>query len=112
MKKCDLLDDLIHGRITPDEADDICSAVLADKIQTGPAHEILGLTRKEWTAYAHGTGFKDLAYWREHGWPDRCFICGQRIDSDNFGWLAREFDGKVQLKHIVCPEVARKSDTR
>ncbi|SOY71452.1 hypothetical protein CBM2585_B50420 [Cupriavidus taiwanensis] len=104
MEESDLLDKLIHGKITSDEADDIGSAVLSDTSQTTPAHEILGLSQKEWTAYAHGADFEDVAYWRQHGWPYRCFVCGRKIDSDNFGWLAREFGGKIQLEHIACPK--------
>ncbi|SOZ09869.1 protein of unknown function (plasmid) [Cupriavidus taiwanensis] len=44
MEESDLLDKLIHGKITSDEADDLCSAVLSDTSQTTPAHEILGLS--------------------------------------------------------------------
>jgi len=104
MEKCDLLDDLIHGRITAGEADDICSAVLADTSNSVPANEVLGMTRVEWTAYAHGAEFGDVANWRAHGWPDKCFLCGGKIVPENFGWLAREHDGKIQLRHVVCPK--------
>ncbi len=104
MKKHDLLQDLIDGQITTEQAEDICSEVLADTSATVPAHEALGMTRREWTAYAHGAEFLDVANWRVHGWPDRCFVCGQPIALDNFGWLTREHEGRMQLKHVVCPK--------
>ncbi|MFJ4294421.1 hypothetical protein ACIP1U_32380 [Cupriavidus sp. NPDC089707] len=111
MKKYDLLDDLIHGKITPDEADDICSGVLADTTLNIPAHEALGLTKVEWTAYAHGADFQEVADWRQHGWPDRCFVCGGRIKPESFGWLAREHNGKTQLKHVTCPKDGDHTET-
>lgn len=104
MKNIDLLGDLINGRITPDEADDICSAVLSDTSLSVSAHEALGMSRKEWTAYAHGVDFANVAEWRAHGWPERCFVCGRAIDSDKYGWLAREHNGTMQLKHIIYPK--------
>ncbi|WP_147310666.1 hypothetical protein [Cupriavidus taiwanensis] len=112
MEESDLLDKLIHGKITSDEADDIGSAVLSDTSQTTPAHEILGLSQKEWTAYAHGADFEDFPYWRQHGWPYRCFVCGGKIDSDNFGWLAREFGGKISSSILFAPRLVKLDDDR
>lgn len=105
MKARDLLKDLIEGRITSEQAEDICSEVLDDTSASAPVHETLGMSKREWTAYAHGAEFSDVANWRVHGWPDRCFVCGQSIVLDNYGWLARQHEGKMQLKHVVCPKV-------
>jgi hypothetical protein len=104
MEKFDLLDELIHGRISPEEADDLCSLVLADTSLTIPAYEFMGISRKEWTACAHGGAFSEVAQWRANGWPDKCFVCGGAIVSDNYGWMARHHAGKLCLKHVVCPK--------
>lgn len=106
MKKHDLLQELIEGKVTAEQAEDISNEVLEDMGRTVPVHEVLGMSRKEWTAYAHGVEFQEIANWRAHGWPDRCFICGQPIEVDNFGWLAREHEGRMQLKHVVCPKAS------
>ena len=103
MKTCDLLQNMIDGKLTNEQAEDVCSDVLADTSSTIPAHEMLGMSRIEWTAYCHGAEFQDIANWRFHGWPSRCFTCGQWIVVDNFGWLARKHEGRMQLEHIVCP---------
>ena len=101
----DLIQDLIDGRVTAEQAEDVCSEALANASEAVSAPEALGISKKEWTAYAHGAEFQDLANWRAHGWPDRCFVCGQPISLDDFGWLAREHDGRMQLKHVVCKKV-------
>ncbi|WP_157025570.1 hypothetical protein [Paraburkholderia heleia] len=104
MKRHDLLQELIEGLITDAQAEDISDEVLADMDRTIPVHDALGMSRSEWTAYAHGVEFQEIAKWRAHGWPNRCFVCGQLINVENFGWLAREHDGRMQLKHVVCPK--------
>jgi hypothetical protein len=104
MEKFDLLDDLIRGRISPTDADDLCSLVLADTSSTVPAYEFMGMSRKEWTACAHGAEFSEVAKWRANGWPNKCFKCDGLIVSDNYGWIATHHDGELQLKHVVCPK--------
>lgn len=104
MRKIDLLKDLYNGVITDEEADDICSDVLSDPLGALPAHEALGMSRVEWTAHAQGAEFRDLANWRSNGWPDRCFVCGQIIALEKFGWLVRENEGELQIKHVICPK--------
>jgi hypothetical protein len=104
MKKYDVLQDLIEGKITKENAEDILSEVLEDMNRTVPVHELLGMSRYEWTAYGHGADFLDIANWRAHGWPNQCFICGQPINVEQFGWLTREHEGRMQLKHVVCPK--------
>ncbi|CAM2152576.1 hypothetical protein [Paraburkholderia tropica] len=99
----DLLNELIEGKITNEQAEDICSEELADTTATVPVHEALGMSNPEWTALAHGAEFQDIANWRAHGWPKQCFICGHSINVEQFGWLAREHDGRMQLRHVVCP---------
>lgn len=104
MKRIDLLKGLLNGDITDEEADDICSDVLSDPLGDMPAHEALGMSRVEWTAYAQGAEFRDIANWRASGWPDRCFVCGQSIVLEKFGWLVREIEGQLRIKHVVCPK--------
>ena len=68
-----------------------------------PVSEMLGFSKKEWTAHGHGASFKHIAQWREHGWPDTCLICGEKIIPDNYGWLPRWYFEEFGLIHIVCP---------
>lgn len=104
MKKCDVLKELIDGKITNEQADDICSHELANTTSTIPVHEASGMSTLEWTALAHGADFQDIANWRAHGWPKQCFIWGQPITVEKFGWFTRVHEGRMQLRHIVCPK--------
>jgi hypothetical protein len=109
MKKHDLLKELIDGKVTEEQAENVLSEILEDMDRTVPVQELIGMSRYEWTAYGHGTDLKDIARWRSHGWPDRCFVCGQPINVEAFGWLPREHDGHTQLKHVVCPSANKDS---
>ncbi|SAK99063.1 hypothetical protein AWB82_07266 [Caballeronia glebae] len=101
----DLLGDLINGRLSPEEAEAVYDWYMDNlTVDDPPVTDMLGFSKKEWTAYAHGAEFQDVANWRAHGWPDTCFVCGKPIVSDNFGWLAREHEGRMQLKHVMCPK--------
>jgi len=104
MKKYDVLQELIEGKITEENAEDILSEILGSMNRTVPVHELLGMSRYEWTANGHGADFQDIANWRAHGWPNRCFICGQPIKVEQFGWLTREHEDRMQLRHVVCPK--------
>lgn len=64
--------------------------------------EQLGLSREEWTAFGHGVGFGELARWRRDGWPDRCVVCGERIDAPRFSWLAQGDETSHHLVHVGC----------
>ncbi|MGF6573841.1 hypothetical protein ABH945_005962 [Paraburkholderia sp. GAS333] len=104
MEKRNLLDDLIANRLTLDEAEQVYDWYMDNLTASDPpVVEMLGFSRKEWTAHAHGAPFDVIAAWRAKGWPDRCFLCGGEIVSDNYGWLPREYEGVYGLKHIVCP---------
>ncbi|RQM43902.1 hypothetical protein [Paraburkholderia tropica] len=101
----DLLGDLVLGRITPEEAEAIYDWYMDNLTSDDPpVTEMLGFSKIEWTAHAHGAEFQDIANWRAHGWPNRCFICGQPINVEKFGWFTREHEGRMQLRHITCPK--------
>ncbi|WP_155640266.1 hypothetical protein [Burkholderia pseudomultivorans] len=103
MKKRNLLDELIEGRLSQEAAEKVYDLYMDNLTEADPpVTEMLGFSKKEWTAHAHGAPFEVIAEWRERGWPDRCFLCGERIVSDDFGWLPREHEGKYGLRHIVC----------
>lgn len=104
MKRCDLLDDLIKGRLSPEDAESMYDFYMDNLTDADPPiAEMLNFSKKEWTAHAHGAPFQAIARWRDRGWPDRCFICGGEIIPDEFGWFPREHDGEYGLRHIVCP---------
>lgn len=98
--------ELIEGLITDAQAEEIADEILADLGRSVPVHEVLGMSRCEWTAYAHGVEFREIANWRVYGWPNQCFVCKNPIIVENYGWLAREHEGRMQLKHVICPESA------
>jgi hypothetical protein len=104
MEKHNVLQNIIEGQITDEQAEDILNEILTDMSRNVPVHEALGMSRQEWTAYAHGVEFQEIANWRAHGWPNQCFVCGQPIVVNDFGWLARKHEGRMQLKHVVCPK--------
>lgn len=104
MNKYDVLQHLIDGKITEENAEDILGEILEDMNRTVPVQELLGMSQYEWTAYGHGADFRDIANWRAHGWPNRCFICGQPINIERFGWLSRRHEGQMQLRHVECPK--------
>ncbi|MBN3855057.1 hypothetical protein G3N59_16870 [Paraburkholderia sp. Ac-20340] len=104
MKKYDVLQDLIEGKINEENAEDILSEILHDMNRTVPVKDLLGMSQYEWTAYGNGADFQDIANWRAHGWPNVCFICGQPINVEQFGWLPRRHEGRMQLRHVTCPK--------
>lgn len=102
MKKREILQELIEGLITDAQAEEFLNEILEDVDRTIHVHDLLGMSIYEWTAYVHGVGLHELASWRAHGWPNRCFVCGQLVHVENAGWLAREHDGRMHLRHVVC----------
>lgn len=105
MEKRDLLNKVFEKILTTDEAEQMLDYYLEHlTVADPPVHEMLGFSVKEWTAYAHGTPLDTIAEWRVNGWPNRCFVCKKEIISDNYGWFPREYEGKYELRHIVCPE--------
>ncbi|RKP43282.1 hypothetical protein D7S89_26865 [Trinickia fusca] len=77
LERRDLLDDLSANRLSPDEAEQVYDWYM-DNLTTAdpPIVEMLGFSRKEWTAHAHGAPFEVIAKWRKYGWPNKCFLCG------------------------------------
>lgn len=104
---CDILSELGEGKISPEEAQKIFDATLdAGKMGLGDG---LGMSNAEYTAYCHAVGLAEIAKWRKDGWPDKCAVCGERIDVPNFGWMAKELgpDQDHVLEHIQCPTTGR-----
>lgn len=99
--KKDILAEIVDGRITIDEAYAFYDAVM-DSDHGGKVPELLGMSVAEYTASCHGVGVEELAKWRSRGWPSKCPICGQPIDVEKFGWMAREANGSHSLVHIKC----------
>ena len=98
----DLLAELALGRISETEAEKIYDDLMDSGTVNIP--ELLGLSKEEWTAFAHGVDFRQLSRWRIHGWPTRCLRCGRSIVVSQFGWLATEAaPHEYGLKHVTCP---------
>jgi hypothetical protein len=102
--RIDLLEELGSAKISMADAYRIYDDLM--KSSHGNPEEELGLSKEEWTAFAHGVDFDELARWRTEGWPDRCNVCGRAIDVSRFGWLATEAiegasDSHV-LTHVDC----------
>jgi hypothetical protein len=98
----DVLSEINAGTMTVDDAYDILDALLDSAESSGYGYK-LGLSHRELTAFVHSVGFAELARWRRDGWPQVCRLCGEPIDHDAFGWLARENgDGTHHIVHIRC----------
>jgi len=102
MSKGDILDDLIGGRVSAQQAEQALGEVLDYSLAADVPNE-LGFSRAEWTAYAYGASLSELASWRRDGWPDRCIVCSNQIEIDRFGWIVIEVMGASRLKHVSCP---------
>lgn len=97
----DLLKELHDGVLSGDAAYDEYDRVMESDAANAPAR--LGLSGSEWTAFAHGASFEELAAWRYRGWPTTCAICGKPLDANGSGWFAREMSpGKHALVHLAC----------
>jgi len=97
-----LLSEVRSGAVSADEADTIANDILASPDATRVVEQ-LGLSKKEYTAYMHGTPFDLIARWRYEGWPTECGRCHKPIDSDQYGWTVRETaSGSQVLEHITC----------
>jgi hypothetical protein len=102
MKKIDLLSLVSTAVFSPEDAEDAYDYYMDNYTASDNVVQLLGFSRKEWTAHAHGAPFAVIANWRTLGWPDECFLCGEEIVSDNYGWFPRKRDGIYGLVHITC----------
>lgn len=95
----DILEELHTGRSA---VADIYA--LADATPPSEISSRWGLTNAEWTAYAQGAGWADLARWRYTGWPSTCAVCGKHLPKPKeFGWFVVESsEGLAGLRHIGC----------
>ena len=105
--KRDILQEISMQRLSRDDAEKLVSEILASPEAPRLADE-LGMSRKEYTAYMHGAPFDTIARWRYGGWPTVCSRCHEPLDSDQYGWMAREGEGgSYGLVHVSCPRLQR-----
>jgi hypothetical protein len=97
----DILEMVINGEISDDEACDLADMVL-ERFHSGeikvPPMEELNLDEYEWTAVGFGISWTELAKWRKYGWPKQCFNCGKEINYKDYGWMISD----DKLKGITC----------
>lgn len=107
MKNRDLIQEVINGELTGEEADEICLSINAwfhDDAPAGTAwsDDWIGASQMERTA---GTvPFAVLAQWRKNGWPRECYKCKKTLEPEIFGWRPVEQDGKYFLQHVRCDD--------
>ena len=99
--KRDVLHALVSGSMSLDEVEGFYDRLM-DSGEVGRAAELLGMSPAEWTAFAQGVWFDELAGWRSRGWPRNCVVCGKEVDIPQFGWLVREMMGTPRLAHVAC----------
>ena len=95
----DLLSELYLGRITIDEAYQIYDEIM-DSARAPYVAELLEMSDQEWTAYAQGASFGDIARWRFDGWPTRCAECGRSLNPSTYRWTVRQVNGSTTLVHL------------
>lgn len=99
----DILAILMNKEISEQKAYDIYDEVITKyhngELQVEPRIE-LNLDEYEWTAFCHGISLKELAKWRDNGWPKYCARCGAKIDYKQYGWTIKE----NQLIGLNCCE--------
>jgi hypothetical protein len=95
----DVLDEILQGRITVDDAYQTYDSVMEG---SGNPEQMLGLSSLEWTAFCQGVGLGQLAFWRRDGWPAECVICGRELDPEAFSWMAVERQQGHAMAHLGC----------
>jgi hypothetical protein len=98
--RVDIIDAILSGELTADEAEAVCELIM--DMEGADLPEALGLSSVEWTAYAHGVWFDELAQWRQEGWPRSCFVCKGSIVPAEYGWIAKSTAKGHRLIHIRC----------
>ena len=101
----DVLSKLAANEMSLEEVETEYDRMMDASIDLDP-REALGLSNAEWTAFAQGVWFDELAAWRKSGWPAVCAECAYSIDVNAFGWLARGRGERHELIHIECPSSA------
>jgi hypothetical protein len=87
--------------MTMEDVEALYDAIMESELTPDPA-STLTLSKPEWTAFAQGVWFDELARWRCSGWPRLCALCGGPIVPSEFGWMVREINGEHELVHIRC----------
>jgi hypothetical protein len=103
MNNSDLLQAIFSQEKTEAQGAQIISASLDSADAAGTARR-LGLSRVEWTAFAHGAALADIAFWRYQGWPTACALCKSPIDVEGFGWQVIDVNETSCLRHLQCPD--------
>lgn len=101
--KRDVLSELASGEVGLAEVEALYDSMM-NSDAASLVQDLLGLSSAEWTAFAHGVGFEELARWRADGWPERCPLCGKKLPAPaEFGWFAQaKADGTHRIVHIAC----------
>ena len=97
-----VIDEINSGNLSEAQVIDIIESIL-DTEDAPNVTTILGISNIEWTAYAQGASFGEIAEWRRSGWPKNCAVCGREINISNFGWWVTEMNGVSAIRHIKCP---------
>ncbi len=97
----DLLNMVYQNKISAEEAqiilDDTISDFHSGKLKIVIPSELM-LDNYEWTAICHGIDLNILAKWKMEGWPQKCSLCGRKLDYRKYGWLIQS----NQLCHAIC----------
>jgi hypothetical protein len=106
MKNRDLIQEVIDGRLTGEEAGEIYLAInkwFHEQAPTGTvwSDKWIGWNKIELNAHAP---FAVLAQWRKNGWPTHCYLCNKKLEPEIFGWFARKYQGKWGLRHVKCDD--------
>ncbi len=102
IKKRDILRELYKRRLTLNQVYRIDRHII-ESPHAAKFYTLLGLSKPEATAHAHGVPYDILAKWRYEGWPAVCAKCGKKITIRRYGWWAKEVKrGQFALVHIAC----------
>lgn len=97
----DALAEISAGTRSVEEIESIYDEIM-ESSDAAQVRELLGMSTEEWTAFAHGVWFDELARWRTAGWPTRCVRCGETIVPGELGWMAIEHRDEHVLAHVRC----------
>ena len=109
----DLLQEVLDGIITPQEARDIYEeserAALSGNSPYLIFYEFMGVDDEEGSAIDLGVDIGTVASWRRDGWPSSCRNCGGHINHKKFGWIARRYGDEYGLEHVDCDDPSGKN---
>jgi hypothetical protein len=98
-RKRDIIGELISGDLSVRDVDRLYDELGPYRVQRSWL-----LSRVEWTAFAHGASWRDLARWRMQGWPRICHECRRALPPPRqYGWfVVPRSGGRSGIVHIPC----------